>query len=217
MASRAPTKKIVKRQQKGFSRNPKLTKAIQLALKENLERKFKDTDIDTGTITTTGTLSLVSTIAQGSTVSERSGDSVTFKSVVLRGRISAIADGISFCRYILFQWLPNSTPTTAQILENVGSDAIIISPFNHAYRQSFKVLWDSGALWVSEKDDLANNGMQIATPIPLLVIPSFPVPKVTYSAASSTDSNGRIYFLYCASIANSVSSKFNIRLNYYDA
>jgi len=208
---------------KSKSKGNEVQKQIKTVLAQSVERKFIETRLDISTPDLTGILQQLNTIPQGSTVSTRVGDSLVLKSLVWRARLQYIegsGDGVGTYRFIIFQWLPNSLPTTAQILETVGTDAVFLNHFNHANRKQFKVLFDSNCGYVVGPQLGAGTTYKTATHLqatyPLSVINYFPLNNLEYTAASSTDSTGRLYIAMFADAGSLVSWKFDIRTNYTD-
>lgn len=197
--------------------------AIRKELIRMMEPKMIQTSLDTGTISTTGTLQLLTTIPQGSAQSQRIGDQIKYKSLTARLRIQAVSSGGgSVGRFMLILWKENSTPTTSQILQSVGSDDVVISPKDWDNRKKFNVLFDSGPVFVQMADDASGAGTEwtnnsIVYHSPLIVIPLTNVPQVVYDAASSTNSNNRLYFMYATANSNDISTKAWFRVTYYDA
>lgn len=206
---------------RGFQ--PKSASSVKKEVKTQIlsmaERKYVDTDVDSGTIATTGVVQQLNGIAQASTVSGRTGDSVFVKSIVARGRFQPVSAGNCTFRYMFILWKPNSTPTASQILEDDGSEKCVISNYNHEYKKSFKVLYDSGCQFAVTQEGNPSSTSAITTIFLQNVLQKLVLPinqKCEYTAASSTNSDNRLYFIRWSAGSNDVSSKVQIRLNYLD-
>lgn len=211
-----------KRRSKNASFVPKSPSSIQKEIRTQLlqvaERKYKETEINTTVTSYTGNITQLNTVSQGSTVNTRNGDSLYAKSLVFRSICKGIGDDDPhMIRFLVIRWLPNSTPTTAQILDDsyVGTTRVCYAGYNHFYKKQFKVLYDSGPFMVQACSVTAGGGPDIRH-IANIVIPLNV--KIDYDSASSTNSNNRLYYVAFSEDAtgNIVAHQVLFRLNFLD-
>lgn len=193
-------------------------KEVRTQMLQVAERKYLDTNYDTGTIGNTGVVSQLSAVPQGSTAVTRIGDSLFAKSLVLRGNFWSLAD-ISVFRFIIIRWLANSTPTASEVLENDGTDKCVISHYNHHAKKKFKVLYDSGCQQAVSTYGSPSGAVPINTLYAVNVLPKTVIPlnfKLEFDAGSSTNSDNRLYLMYWSQSSNDVGFKLNVRFNFLD-
>lgn len=90
-----------------------------------------------------GAVYCLTDMAQGLGDSQRVGDKISIKSMLIRGTL-AEADLRNIIRIIIFQWYPvdsASAPVPAQILQAIGTWGIV-SPYIHDTRNQFGILVD---------------------------------------------------------------------------
>jgi len=220
MSTSRRTSKRQVRIKKGYvPRAPSASSIVRQEMAKVLERKYQEVYHKTAVVPTNGALQLLTGMAQGATVAQRIGNSVTLKSITFRGYFGATALGTAagvVYRFVIVQWIPNSTPTIGQIIEaNPGND-FCMEHFNHENKgKQFKVLYDSGAFWLTTPTatNLINTNMWQG--LPLTVIPFGSGLKQNYTTGSN-DSDNRIYLVYGATIANTVDQNVQIRVAYTD-
>lgn len=190
---------------------------------QNLERKIDDrvkkglqmdaewkhhTVNSNGTAATTGTILDVSAITQGNADTQRDGDEVTANSLLLRYSMGN-GDTTNILRLIVFQWVPATVPTVANILVLGGATYDALSMYNTDNAQQFKILFD-------RQYALNNTGggtPEVKTAVQKIYLTRR---KMKFNAASTTASN-KVYLLWISDSAAPthpayiVVSKLNFR------
>lgn len=124
-------------------------KEVKAALKKNLELKTWDgiVAISPSTLvpwiqplTTTATGPPI-TIQQGIGRSSYIGDTITPKSLDFRYTMTN-ADVSNMVRIIIVQNLAGGVPILGTLLQFTGTVSAIISPYQHSYRETYRVLYD---------------------------------------------------------------------------
>lgn len=82
----------------------------------------------------------------GVLASARDGQVINIRSILLRFNISLQTslglDILPYMRFMIFTWFPRSVPTLADVLENITSGHIVISPINQTNTRQLKVHYD---------------------------------------------------------------------------
>lgn len=164
---------------------------VKKLVRKEVETKYYDdyTSWSGTAIDWTGSLVRLTTIAQGTTDITRVGDKLTLRAVRIKLNFVA-ADATQCMRLIVFQWYPNTTlvtPTTANILNVVGSPQGVNSMYIHDYDNQFKVLYDRRIAMVLGQN---NDYKAISINVPL----KFAKKTINFTAASTAGSN-HIYIM----------------------
>lgn len=197
-----------------------------------LEKKYVDTTVTSGSVSTTGGLSLLNGIAVGNTVNTRVGRKIIIKSIQWKGNVaveqgadlavSQLAPVQSVRFMVLIDKQPNgATFATTDLLQTNS----VFAPINMAYRDRFIVL----------KDKLLNLGFVASTATagqvsgagnPQVIVNgykkcSFPVVYGADAGATVADisSNALYFFVLGSVVAGETDSTCNIyfRVRYVDA
>lgn len=123
---------------------------IKRALREDVETKLFDlANNNLGPIDYSGTVVALADIAQGDDINNRIGRKVQCKRLYLRIAIKAptwSAGNYAQFRLIVFQDTMNTgtDPTTADVLETVGSASSVLSPLDRQFAEAnrFHILYD---------------------------------------------------------------------------
>lgn len=123
--------------------------------------KVTDTN-NAGSITSTGTiLNLQANLVTGTGYKDNYigrkvtpiGLSVRFDLAGAQSNVFAGADLNNFSRLLVFQWMDNTTPTVATVLETIVGGAIVLSPILMANYNNIQVLVDKTfPTWVTYYD-----------------------------------------------------------------
>lgn len=186
-------------------------------LKKAAEKKYKDTSVNSISVTTSGTLfDALNLIPRGtSDNSERVGDRITPKALQVRFRTylttSAAADRSNMVRCVVFQWFNTSVaPVIADVLEAVGTTNAPQIFYKFDNRLKFRVLYDKTL-------SLSYEGPSTAMHKSMIIKRMRPM---QYSGPNSTDitSNGLYYFFISDSgVVDHPSVDAVFRLTYVDA
>jgi len=109
------------------------------------EKKWFFLSLVTSPIIDTGRIDPITDIPQGDTDQERDGDQLNIRSIEVNwawAQPTALNDLSNLCRFIVFQWFPNTTPTIASILASTATTTGVLSPYHHDNRFQFKILLD---------------------------------------------------------------------------
>lgn len=112
----------------------------------NIEEKALDVSQSSFAFDTTGTVVPVSQIIQGLDYNNRVGDSLKMQSILFNYRVfRAVGATTSVVRVLLVRDLDcqGALPTTANILQNVGSAQAPTTPINWLNRKRFAILYDN--------------------------------------------------------------------------
>lgn len=168
------------------------------------EKKYYPYD-NTSTVSTTGNMLFLSSIPQGDTDTTRDGDSIYIRSIQINFTV-AYADAYNQLRFILFQWLPQTTPTLADILLHPTYPTI--SVFNHDSRRNYRILKDRRC--IVDADD----------PTCMLKIYSYNkfIRKIQYTGGTTVGNNN----IYClavsdSNVVNDPSISWSGKINFTDA
>ncbi len=114
---------------------------VRSELGRTVEKKSFVVEIS-GTGSSAGVIVPLLNVAQGDTDTTRDGDAIA--PLKLDWRMTALSTGAYLLRYVLFQWLPPTTPTVADILEPLpaAGGPTHFSPYSHDTRQSYRVIYD---------------------------------------------------------------------------
>lgn len=118
------------------------------------EKKYYDLTFDDGgimgigSLTTDGQMWSLSTVSQGTADNRRIGDKITMNSIEIRMVLYADktvkpVEPSQFYRFIVFKWYDDTTPTVGDIIENTGSNFVIVTPLQHDKKVKRKVFLDT--------------------------------------------------------------------------
>jgi len=208
-AQRIPTVGTGHKVPKWFKKN------YQILENEETEKKFFITSAATYDVILASSPIPISNIAQGDTQGERSGNSVTFRSIEFNYALYHQTDG-NFARVILFQWMPDSgnlAPTRAQILQD-SSTMPFLSSYNHSQRHQFRILYDK----VHALSAQGSNGVQTEK----MLITRIPKRRNEFSSDGSTTGTYQLYLLVTADAsvsnpADDIVMDYYVKLNYSDS
>lgn len=200
LKSRRPSKKRSKKT-KALTRKDVRKEILKIA-----EKKFINGTNSAG-IDFSGTVTSISDVAQGDTDNTRDGDNLYLTSLQLRWSV-VLGDSTNLARIIVFQWKPNSTPTTGDILITTGSTAAPLSAYNHDTRQSYRILSDSLVALNAAETMKAGTSFVV----------NFPVKQIQYTGSGTTGTN-KLYLLALSDSGASSHPTFTYyyKLNYRDA
>lgn len=139
-------KKLRSKKRRPF-RKPTLSRIYRMVKAQRPETKYWDNDVVSTATAVAGTLTHLTAIDQGSSVGQRVGNWISLRGVYLNYFLTpAAASSNNLTRFILFQWMDdyNSTPALNSILINNsgGANAYPNSPYNHVYKDKFRILYD---------------------------------------------------------------------------
>lgn len=126
------------------------TKRYVQALIKNVHEK-KYAEISSGIVEISYDTPLIfqaSVTSQGDSDTTRDGDKINIKSITIQGYVQAdsAADDFTHVRLILFQYLPDETPTGPDIIDATGSAltsfSSIAGNFNHDNKKNYRILRD---------------------------------------------------------------------------
>jgi len=140
----------------GKKLDPKLKKEVDRIVNSKLSaaqetKFFTPSQLAVG-VDFSGSLWQISAIPQGDTDSQRDGDSLRYKHISLRFGWSA-GDGANFVRVVLFKWSDRTTPTSATILQIVGTANAPFSSFTWDSKKQITLIYDELFALVDEADN----------------------------------------------------------------
>lgn len=211
---------------------------VRQIVRKNIEKKYwtqQTAFIQTDSSGAIGSLTDVPQNTAAVTDQNRTGDAVSIRSVEFWW--SALKEGgtipaeAASARVIIFQWIPNSTPTVANILLAVGVGSVnaCMTPYAHDYRDDFVILYDKvktvhphateGSTAALPAGVVSNGqGVNMTNPEKIMITSGFRSRTIQYIAGGVTGS----YKLYVLKISDhaSVSGtwiKLMSKFNYGDA
>lgn len=199
-----------------------ITKALKLERLRTQEIKHHFVAISSASIGWGGTLVLLNDPATGNTDSTRIGNQIFQKSLVARLRVvpTSFYDYVEY-RIICFKWIPDTTPTPSMIVHHSGTADATLTLFNHNYKTSYKILYDSGmrtcqlCFTSPSGPHLGNNAV-----IPYhQIILKLNGQRQQFESTGSTNSDQRIYFLFLHNTSTTTNFAIQGRseFKYYDA
>ena len=147
----------MKRSRRNYKKKPKgfLQKALPVAQKAlkvakfvagviNVEYKWLQVGSSSTVGTWNGTLVTLNSCNQGSGASQRNGDTMKMKSLVIRGEFERNTLGVTseVCRLIIFIDKDNTITSGSQLLNNYGSNAVVYSQKNEDTKFDSKIIYD---------------------------------------------------------------------------
>lgn len=126
----------------------KLTKREKLEVKKMIaqpvEVKYYNKVLTVQSILYSGNLYLISDVPQGIADNDRDGDQLNLTHINLKAEWNASSAATSFnlCRFIVFQWRPQTTPTLNLILTGLGAAIAPLAPYTRDTRSMYKILYD---------------------------------------------------------------------------
>lgn len=142
---------IVRRFQNRRKQKPVTKQQVQAMIAGKQTLKFFDNHTYVGSATSTGINIALSAIPQGNTDSTRSGDSVSLKTLEVRGELylqgtGGTNDFTNQVRVIVYMWHPVSSgaaPVIASILQDVSvAQSLVMSGYSWDSKPQFSVLYD---------------------------------------------------------------------------
>lgn len=186
---------------RGRKLNPKQKKEVKTLIARRQELKFFSTNAS-GTMTSTLGIASMSDIPQGSTDSDRDADRLQLCGtmdirVSFTNGLGATGDLFNTIRFIIFQWHPNSTPTTTSILLNGPTGAVDVhSHYNHDNRQEYKILLDRTIKTFGPGSSTSNPTTSGVSKFHRYLIPlGKKVSKYMQFQAGSTTGTNKIYYI----------------------
>ncbi len=146
-------------------------RSVRSLIARNEEKKFLLTDKAFGALplaSNTWVFTDLTRVTQGDADNQRNGDRINVKSLELNMVWSNNGSNKDWCRVIIFQWKPNSTPVAAPGATSIfvagpTGSADFMSHYGHDTKQLYKILWDkkfcmndysvdtNGNMWVNKK------------------------------------------------------------------
>lgn len=189
----------------------KLAERLELIQSEKKYHLTADSDTTFTVANYNGIIFSVSEVAQGNTDITRVGDQLTIRSLEVSYFFTCSASLLA--RIVVFQWIPNSTPTVADVLLNnyIGTTKAPITPYSHDGRYQFRILMD-------RLYHMANGtGCDSAILADKKMVIRFPVRKIQYASGGTTGTNK----IWCIIIGNtsaaSLNCLYNFKLNFSDS
>ncbi len=178
----------------------------------NIEEKDLETIQASVAFDTTGTIYSLSTVAQGTDYNTRVGDSIKMQRITVRYRLfknsSATA---SMCRVILFRDLDGygTAPTTADVLQTVGSATAPLTPPDFLNRKRFAIIRDELVDLNSTGDSSYSGVWDLAHEGHVLYLGT--------TAAAASNGKGSVYMLALSDEAtNTPTIAFSARIVFTD-
>lgn len=154
------------------------------AISRRAEKKYYLHSNGSSSISDTGYIWPLSDVPQGDTDQTRNGDSLYLRTVRILGDVRA-GDTTNACRVIVFQWLDDSTPTVASVLQTTSGVTAVFSPYLHDQRKKFRIMYDKMFVVAANGNDAKVFDTKYLRP---------PIKKVAFTAATTTGSN-KIFLL----------------------
>jgi hypothetical protein len=167
----------------------------------NIETKTCDAIKTSTTVNTTGSIFCVSEIAQGLDYLNRVGDSIKIQHIECRVRLYQNTGATeTLMRAVCIRDLDGygTAPTTADILETVGTVSAPLSPLKWLNRDRFSVLYDELVAFNST----GNQSEEIVLSMPH----AGHVKYLGTTAAAASDGKGSIYWVFVSDEATNTPS-----------
>jgi len=174
----------------------------------NAEKKFYDRSNNVE-LTNVGQVDLLTAIAQGSGESQRNGNSVLLKSVLVRGRITTDAPNATIRVMLIHDKSPDpGTVTLADILTGASDGYAPFNPMNDDNRRRFRVL---GSKLMSINSNNTNMPFKFYVKLNH---------HARWNSSTSTDINvGHVYLVFANILSGVTYDTYAIstsRITYYD-
>lgn len=201
-----PTKQQLAKNRQQKQQQWAAKKAALSVILRMAERKYYDQTAATGNINQTGVMIMLHPTAQGDSAIHHDGDSYFLHNML--GRFSFARNGAdASIRIIIFQWFQSTaTPTTANILQNVGAATSYLEPLNVTQKQVFRVIKARTFVLDTYHTRYIYN----------FFIHKFPRRKVRVAAAGNSGSNN-VYMLLISDVAADYPTcNYNVRTKFLD-
>lgn len=198
---------------KGKPLNQRQKSQVKRIINYGRELKFFQYATNNALISSTGTVDAVFAPIQGDTDSERSGDQTTYSHFECRMNFFPSGVTTNLLRIVVFQWHPNSTPTTSSIFLTGASGVIdVTSMYSHDNRQEYRILYDRFYPLVG------GTGSETGMNTRYFRISGKKVAKRCQFSAGGTTSTNKIYICYISDQpTNKPSVNVVIKTYYYDS
>jgi len=178
----------------------------------NIETKIIDTQVSNTAFDRTGIVYPITQVAQGLDYTNRVGDSIKLQHIEFHARLfqNAVATQ-SVMRVIIFRDLDGygTAPTTADVLEVVGTAPVTLTPYKWLNRERFSILFDEFFT--------VNAAGDTAVPIFYSASHAGHVRYLTTTAATAANGKGSIYVTFVSDeVTNTPNFAFYSRVTFTD-
>jgi hypothetical protein len=181
--------------------------------------KYADGSITPTNVTATGTTGALLNVPQGTAQSDRIGDVIFVRKLVMTALniTAANADVYSHVRVILYQWRPSigaEAPAVNTVLQTPTTNSVF-SNLNYANRRIYEILWDRTFSMTGTATVPTVGSDYVLTNVNIPI----KLPSLEYQLASSSNSENTICILYISDSAAAPfpTIQFNFRMFYSDA
>ncbi len=198
----------------GRGRGGAVARAVKKEFDKRVEWKHHIVNLPNALCSQAGITTDLSAVPQNQTDTGRIGDALRATSISMKWGVEANPAGATAVpvRIIVFTWIPNTTPTMADILLTTGG-LETLAPYNTDNAELYKIHYDR-AVAVGANAGSSNhftNQMNVKIVIPVHLR------NIKYVAAGTTGSN-KLWHLRLSSVsANQPNMDAVIRLNYSDS
>jgi len=201
------SKKIAKSKSDKLVTKQQVRNMIDSKIKFDMELKYFAGSASPFAVDLSGSVVDVTPIPQGDTDQSRDGDEVTLQHIELGYQI-VCADATNMVRVIMFQWLPNNTPSVSTILLSSGASYSPLSALSTDQRPLYRILYDK--IHFLSLAANYNNGDMVKRKIP--------VAKAQF-IAGSTAGTSHIYLLFISDsgAASHPTASYYVKTEYFDS
>lgn len=206
-----PRKLAARRQSLNQKQVSKVKRIVKRQVMSMNEWKHHVLDVPGDAISTSGQVTDLSAVAQGDTDVTRDGDEINAHSISIRYSWTC-PDTTNVVRVIIFQWLPDSTPVIANILNPLTAGLETESHYNTDKADQFKILFD--------KTQVSYQAVSAQNHSPPYVRRKLRLrkKKIKFNAGA-TDGSGKVYLLALtdSGVTTHPTLYFESRLNFMDS
>lgn len=183
---------------------------VDREIRKHSEKKWLQTQ-NSAQSTNAGTIISFTEVPQGDTDVTRDGDQLTLRSLELSvdvvGLTGVTGNSQMLTRFIVFQWLPNTTPAASDVVisTDLGSGFAPRTFYNHQNRFEFRILHDR-LFYTDEYHQVVGEHIMVS---------DFHNRKVQYTPGSTSTATNKLYMLVVSNQTGSTYA-YNAKLNFSD-